>query len=636
MAPARDSRAPYRMLWRLAIASVVLACLLTGGTFLINWWLTPATTETKSPLFDLAHSRERVPVPEVRFTDITREAGITFRHFNGAVGRKLLPETMGSGVAFLDYNNDGRQDILLINSCPWPGEVASAPPTLQLYRNDGKNKFTDVTREAGLDLTLFGMGVTVGDYDNDGWPDLFITAVGGNRLFRNVDGKRFVDVTVEAGLGRTGPGLPQGLSRQEFLKLKEPIPFPSSATFVDYDGDGRLDLFVCYYVHWSPAIDLSISSNTVGVDRAYIGPAQFDGTTCVLYRNVDGKRFEDVSAQAGVQVYNKEGQDSSARKRAVGKSLGVIVCDPDDDGWPDLIVSNDTVQNFFFHNELAKDGSGRRVYREMGLISNVAYVEGTPRGGMGIDWGEFRPRNYAILIANFANEPNSLLCQEIPRRLSFSDQAFTVGLVGPSKTPLKFGAFFFDYDLDGRLDLLTCNGHLEPEISKIQPGQTYAQAPQLFWNTGRQSGAFEPVRKEQGGTDLFQEIVGRGSAYADIDGDGDLDLLLMNNNGPPLLLRNDNNLKNHWVRLKLIGDGVRSNKSAIGARVTIEAGSLVQHAQVTAARGYLSQSELPLTFGLGKIDKIDRVTIRWPGARAGEPTVLTNLAIDKEHTIQQK
>lgn len=630
-----DGRASRSLLpLQIGIMTVVLTTMVVASFLIYRMFYPPIPPVTRPPIFDQVKKREEFPVPEVRFTDITREAGIQFKHINGAFGKKLLPETMGSGVAFLDFNNDGRQDLLLISSTTWPGDpMGPVGSSLQLYRNNGDNKFTNVTREMGLEVDLYGMGVTVGDYDNDGWQDIMITAVGGNRLYRNREGKGFEDVTTQAGLA--GPGMPR-LNREEFLKQGEPITFPSSATFVDYDGDGKLDLFVCHYVTWSPRIDLGISSNVVGVGRAYVAPTQFEGTTCALYRNVDGKRFEDVSAHSGVQVFDREGQDAGARKRAVGKSLGVILCDPDEDGWPDLMVSNDTVRNFFFHNEPAADGSNRRVFREIGMTSNIAFVEGGARGGMGIDWGEFLPKRYSLMIANFANEPNSFLCQESPRKLSFSDQAYAVGLVGPSKPPLKFGAFFFDYDLDGRLDLLTCNGHLEPEISKIQEGQTYAQSAQLFWNTGRKAGCFEPVRKDQAGSAIFQEIVGRGSAFADIDGDGDPDVVLVGNNGPPLLLRNDNPLKHHWIRLKLVGDGVRSNKSAIGARVTVEAGSLIQHAQVTAARGYLSQSELPLTFGLGKINQIDKITIHWPGAKASEPTVISNPEVDKEHVVEQK
>jgi len=249
----------------------------------------------------------------------------------------------------------------------------------------------------------------------------------------------------------------------------------------------------------------------------------------------------------------------------VGKSLGVIVCDPDEDGWPDIVVANDTVRNFFFHNVAGPDG--KRVFVESGLDTALAYAdEGKPRGGMGIDYGEYRPGKNAAVIANFANEPNTFMRVERTKPLLFSDAAIAVCLAGPSRGPLKFGAFFFDYDLDGRLDLLTCNGHIEPEIATIQSGQTYAQPPQLFWNTGKPDRLYEPVTSKDGGEDLFEPMVGRGSAFGDLHGTGRLDVVLTGNGGSPRILRNDGRTGHHWVRLVLQGDGVRSNRSAIGHR----------------------------------------------------------------------
>jgi hypothetical protein len=572
--------------------------------------------------------RPKIPVPNVRFTDVTDRAGIKFVHTNGSFGKKLLPETMGPGVAFLDFNNDGKQDILFVNSCSWPGhEEKGQRPTLALYRNDSKDgqiTFTDVTAEVGLDVTMFGMGVTVGDYDNDGWPDVFVTGVGGNRLFRNLGGKKFEDVTAKAGVGGPG-GWPKGAG--DFLKWDKPINWSSSAAWLDYDGDGKLDLFVCNYITWSPDYDLKLLSSLKGAgDRAFGPPVAFPGSQCFLYRNRGDGTFEDVSAKAGVQV--SEALADGVTLRPVGKSLGVLVADVDEDGRPDIIVANDTVRNFFFHNK------GDGTFEEKGLSCGVAYAEGHARGAMGIDFGEYRPGKCAAVIANFANEPDTFLRLDNPRRLAFTDAAVAEGLAGPSRPLLKFGTFFFDYDLDGRLDLLTANGHLEPEIAKVEPGQRYAQPAQLFWNTGQKQ-RFEPVTFAAAGGDLFQPIVGRGSAFADIDGDGYPDVVLTNNGGPPKLLRNEGGTGHHWVRLVLEGDGVRSNKSAIGARVTLEAGGLVQRREVTSARGYLSQSELPVTFGLGPETKVDKVTIRWPGKDGGE-TVLTDVEVDRERHVPQR
>ncbi len=567
--------------------------------------------------------------PSVRFTDVTEAAGIRFRHFSGAAGKKLLPETMGSGVAVLDFDRDGRPDLLFVNSCPWPG--AQGPKegaTLALYRNKGDGTFEDVTEAAGLASSLFGMGVAVGDIDNDGYADLFITAVGGNVLFHNEananGGRRYRNVTKEARVG--GPTLwPNGTS-EEFLKWKDPIAFPSSATFLDYDGDGRLDLFVCYYLTWSPALDLGVNAQLSGIGRAYVPPTEFDGAHCVLYRNVDGARFEDVSERTGIQI--------SDRGRPVGKALGVVICDPDEDGWPDIAVANDTARNFFFHNE--PDPNGGRRFQEIGLMSNVAYAEGRARGAMGIDWAEYRPGRNALLIVNYANEPNTLLALDDPKKLLFSDVALETGVAGRSRAPLKFGAFFFDYDLDGRTDFLTCNGHLEPEIGKLGLGQSFAQPAQLFWNTGAENGSrlFELVSEAQSGVDLFRPMVGRGSAYLDFDGDGDLDVVLTENNGPARLLRNDTRLKNHWLRLELVGDGKRSSRDALGATVAIEAGGKVQRRYLAGARGYLSQSEHTITFGLGQETKIDRVTVRWPG-KAAESQQWSDLKADQTYELRQ-
>lgn len=570
----------------------------------------------------------RGAMPPVKFTDVTAKAGIGFQHINGAFGKKLLPETLGSGCAFLDFDNDGYQDLLLVNSCYWPGfgDDRKPAPTLALYRNQGDGTFADVTAAAGLNVTLYGLGVTVGDYDNDGWPDVFITAVGGCRLFHNEGGQKFVDVTGQAGdlllpspPGGEGRGRWPRARGQAFLDVQGPIAFPSSAAFLDYDNDGLLDLFVCHYVTWSPHYDLHQEFTLTGLGRAYGPPRFFEGTQCALYRNQGAGRFADVSRQAGIHVEGELG-------KPVAKALGVTVCDVDEDGWPDIVVANDTVRNFFFHNQ------GHGTFKEKGQEAGIAYAEGTARGAMGIDWGEYRPGQCALLIGNFANEPDTFLRRDDAKNLLFSDVALLEGIAGPSRLPLVFGLFFFDYDLDGRLDFLTCNGHLEPEINRVQASQQYRQPPQLYWNTGQRP-AFDLVGPEQAGPDLFAPLVGRGCAYADIDGDGDPDVVLIENGGPARLLRNDGGTGHNWIRLVLAGDGKRCNRSAIGARVVLTAGGKVQKRELCSAKGYLSQSELPLTFGLGK-DLVESVAIHWPGV--AQPQVLKGLEANRVHRMVLK
>ncbi len=566
-----------------------------------------------------------VPPPfPVRFVNVTERAGIHFRHFNGATGQKLLPETMGSGVAVLDFDGDGLPDLLFINSRSWPGQTTPRDlrRTPALYRNKGDGTFEDVTASVGLDVELFGMGVAVADYDNDGWPDIFITAVGGNKLFHNLQGKRFEDVTASTGLGSTSKW-PTG-SSEEFLKTAEIISFPSSAVWLDYDGDGLLDLFVCNYLTWSPAEDLGVQAVLPNGVRAYVPPTQFRAADCILYRNL-GSRFEDVTAKTGIRI-----QENGA---PVAKALGVCVCDPDRDGWPDIIVACDTTRNLFFRNIPARDGG--RTFEEIGLMANVAYAEGRPRGGMGIDSAEILQDSFAFAIANFSNEPNTLCQLRKTKPLGFTDISVSSGLAGESRAPMKFGAMFFDARLNGHIDFFTCNGHLEPDITSAQSGQTYPQSSQLFWNRGDATHIWELAKAEQIGTDLLQPMVGRGCAYLDFDGDGALDIVTTENNGPARLFRNENTTGNNWVAFRLIGNGKTTNRDAIGAEITIEAGGKIQRKYITTARGYLSQSDIMANFGIGGATVVDRVTVRWPG-RAEKEQTWSGLEVRKRHELREE
>jgi len=572
---ARGSLRPFALM----IALVPIACTPPPPPAVI--------ARPSAPVRPSAFDRSKLP--DVRFVEITREAGIDFRHINGARGEKLLPETMGSGAAFFDYDGDGDPDLFLVNSTHWPGAYPSVEPTHALYRNDGKGHFEDVTKEARLDRTAFGMGVAVGDYDNDGDPDLYVTGLGGNALYRN-DGKgHFDDATAEAN-ARGGDG------------------WYTSAAFFDLENDGDLDLFACGYVAWSPQADASISTQLLGTGkgRAYDPPAAYRGSLCLLLRNDNGK-FIDVGESAGVVVRSPD------KQVPIAKALGVAPLDVDGDGLVDLAVANDTVVNFFFHNL----GGGK--FEEIGLSTGIAFDQaGATRAAMGIDWADFKnDGTLGLAIGNFANEMTALYVTEDPKSLLFSDLANLYGLGAPSQPPLKFGLFFFDYDLDGRLDLLSANGHLESEIAQTQASQTYAQPAQLFWNTGKSGRElFVLVDETKAGPDLFRPLVGRGSAYADIDGDGDLDVVVTANGGPAHLFRNDGGDKNRWLRLDI--RATPAHRDALGARVVVEAGGVTARRQVFPARGYLSSSESILTFGLGQAEKADKVTITWPSGRKVE------------------
>ena len=457
-----------------------------------------------------------------------------------------------------------------------------------------------MTAEAGLDVSLFGMGAAVGDYDGDGDPDLYVTTIHGGKLFRNDDGK-FADVTAEAGAGGGDTWL-------------------TSAAFFDMENDGDLDLFLCSYVAWTPEYDLAQSAPLAGVGRGYVSPTDFEGTSCVLLRN-DGGKFADVSADAGIQVKSYD------QGVPIAKSLGVAPFDIDGDGLVDLAVANDTVPNFLFHNL----GDGK--FEETAIPAGIAFdLSGGARGAMGIDWGHFLNDNsLALAIGNFANEMTALYVTEDPSRLLFSDQANLFGLGAPTQPPLKFGLFWFDYDLDGRLDLLSVNGHLENDIAKTQASMTYQQSAQLFWNSGvRGRNLFVPVGPRVAGPDLFTPIVGRSSAYADIDGDGDLDLALTESGGPARLFRNDGGDKNHWLRLKLKGRG--PNTGAIGAQVRVRSNGVEQRKQLFPAKGYLSSVELPLTFGLGDSEVVDSIEVRWPSGRIDD---LTGGEVDRVQEIEE-
>ena len=505
------------------------------------------------------------------FTDVTAASGVTFRHESGAFGKKYLPETMGSGVAFLDADGDGWQDLFFVNSTTWPGQPAK-PSASSLYRNNQNGTFTDATAASGLKGIGYGLGAAAGDFDNDGRIDLYVTALGGNHLFRNLGGLKFADVTAQAGVAGGG--------------------FSTSAAWVDYDRDGRLDLVVARYVEW--AIDKDRFCTLDGKSKSYCTPEAYKGQSAILFHNAGGGRFEDATAKAGLN-------DPSA------KGLGIALLDYNGDGWIDLFIANDTQPNRLYENR--KDGT----FKDVAVAAGVAFNEaGKARAGMGVDAADYDGSGrQSLVVGNFSsemialyrNEGNGLFVDEAP--------ASTIGKV--SQLTLTFACFFFDYDLDGRPDIFAANGHVADDITAVQPRVAYAQAPHLFRNAGAKQ--FEDVAAASGPA-LQQKMVARGAAYGDLDGDGDLDLVLTDNRGPARLLRNDGGERSQRLRVKLVG-GAKANRDAIGAfaRVT-SANGTSPWTMVRTGSSYLSQSEMPLTFGLGSAAKVTKIEIKWPDGAA--------------------
>ncbi|MGH9386830.1 MAG: CRTAC1 family protein [Vicinamibacterales bacterium] len=552
------------------LGAMLIASFLAMGT--------PASTEQ-------APTRVANNPALATFADFTRRAGINFRHTNGAFGKKYLPETMGSGCAFLDYDEDGWQDMFLVNSTSWPGRPPARSASA-LYRNNRDGTFSDVTARVGLGVEFYGMGVAAADFDNDDWTDIFVTGLGQSRLFKNLRGERFADVTSAAGLTDSG--------------------FATSAMWFDYDVDGRLDLFVAHYVEWAIGQDLFCTLD--GTTKSYCTPESYKGQSGRLWRNRGDGTFEDVTKRAGLF-------DSTA------KALGVALLDYNADGRMDVFVANDKQPNRLYENR------GNGTFIDVAVSAGVAFNEaGVARAGMGVDAGDYdgsgRP---SLVIGNFSNEMLALYTNE--GKGLFIDEAPASALGPATLLSLTFGCFFFDYDLDGRLDIFTANGHVADDISRIQPKVTYAQPPHLFRNLGGRKFA----STSSSSAALRQPLVGRGAAFGDIDNDGDLDVLVTENNGPARLLRNDGGNASRWLRVKLIGGP--ANRHAIGSTVTLTLSSGDRQIRlVKTGSSYLSQSELPVTFGLGATGSATEIRVTWPG---GASEVVKPTGVNRLLVIQQ-
>ncbi len=524
--------------------------------------------------------------PNAQFVDVTALTGITFDHHSGATGNKYLPETLGAGTVMLDVDGDSWQDLLFVNSTDLP-LTEKSETTAALYRNNGNGTFTNITTNSGLDIPIYGIGGTAADYDNDGHTDIYLTAVGPNHLFRGQGDGTFVDVTTEAGVGDDR--------------------FSTSALWFDYDNDGAVDLFVGNYVDWN--IDNDLFCSLDGERKSYCTPESYSGQRPTLYRNLGDGTFADVTAIAGLD-------DPSL------KTLGVTMFDHDNDGWIDLFVANDTEPDRLYHNQ--RNGT----FEDIGVIAGVAFSEtGIARAGMGVDAADYdRSGRPSLMVGHFANEMIALYHNE--GNSLFIDEAPRSAIGRSSLLTLAFGCFFFDYDLDGQLDIFVTNGHVADDVERVQSRVTYAQPPHLFRNRG--NGEFEEIVPDPNGV-LARPLVGRGAAYGDLDNDGDLDIVVTTNDGPAQIIRNDVPRRGNVLRVQLIGTA--SNRDGIGARVEIKLkDESTIWRLVKTGSSYASQSERPITFGLAKTVVVNSLRVTWP---SGQTDVVADVVANQSITVRE-
>ena len=520
------------------------------------------------PVLSQPRQQPARPAGGPRFADVTAASGIKFTHNTGAFGKKWLPETMGPGVVLFDANGDDRLDVLFLNGRNFPGRPGKAT-TQELYTNQGGLKFANATAKSGLGIAAYCLGGAAGDLDNDGDADLYLSCVGQDYLLRN-DGGKFKDVAAAAGLSRD-------------------YEFGASVALFDADKDGRLDVLATRYVTWTPETDLFCTLD--GKSKSYCTPESYPGASPRFYRNRGEWKFEDATKKAGIS-------------KPSAKSLGVAVLDLEGDGWPDLAVANDTQPNLLYRNR------GNGTFEEVGVASGMAFSEtGVARGGMGIDAADYdRSGRHSLVIGNFANEMVALYRNE--GNQLFVDVAPASQIGRRTLLTLAFAAFFFDYDLDGWLDILLGNGHLDPEVENVQTKVKFRQPTQLFRNAG--GGRYEEVTATAGG-DLAKPRVARGGAYGDLDGDGDLDLVLTNNGGPAQVFANAGGGQGRWLKIGL--EGSKSNRDGLGTVVEVTTGGATQRWLVRTGSSYLSQSQVEPVFGLGRAAKADRVVVRWPSGK---------------------
>ena len=530
------------------------------------------------------------PIPLIQaelphFTEITETSGLNFIHNNGAFGEKYLPETMGSGCAFLDYNGDGWVDIFLVNCTDWQGHKTGKSQTPKLFQNQKDGTFMDVTIDAGLKVSVYGMGVAVGDFDNDGDDDIYLSCLNDDKLFQNNGDGTFKDVTEEAGI--TNPG------------------FGTSCAWFDYNMDGFLDLYIANYVEWT--IETDIYCTLDGKNKSYCTPESYSGQASKLFRNRGNGTFVDVSRIAG--VHDPE-----------SKSLGVCILDYNADGLPDIFEANDTQPNKLYQN------NGDGTFIEVGMLTGVAFNEnGVATGAMGVDAGDYdNSGKESLIIGNFSNEMINLYNNEGD---FFIDDAPIAKLGQPSLLTLTFGCFFFDFDLDGKLDIFTTNGHVETDINLIQSKVSYPQPPHLFRNLD--GGSFVDVIQKVG-NDLLKPVVGRGTAYGDIDNDGDPDILVTTSNGPVHLYRNDGGNRHNWLKIKLVGQ--KSNRNGLGARIEVISTTDTQMRTLRSGSSYCSQSEMTVFFGLKNDQVIDKIKVEW---QSGNTDTLENIKANQEISIEE-